>query len=180
MEPKLLCVIAQLTCLQNYTFLLGIRYLKRYLHISFTRMQFKTVNLLKIHGYSYSMIPFVILVVVNSLLIYHSIRNPPSLAFSQSKTRKAKNKTMTYTITTLTIMFIVTTLPYSIATGYWYDSLNSNKNGRIIIGTLSLLSFSYHSFNFVIFFLTNKQFLRECKSFISESKLKYNRNQTWV
>lgn len=128
------------------------------------------ITFYKIHGYFYSIVPFLILVVVNSLLIYHSLNLSSRKALVRSKNRRAKHRTMTFTIVILTCMFICCTFPYAIATGYWFLELSTTRSGITVINFFSILSFSYHGLNFVVFFLTNRKFLFECKSLFRDGK----------
>lgn len=120
------------------------------------------MNLFKAHIFLYSLGPFCILLVVNSLLIYQSLK-PVKLKGLVSKKRKEKSKTLTFTIVALTVMFFCTSLPYTIITAYWYLQLINAPLGQFILNILSILSFSYHGLNFLIFFFTNIKFWKECK-----------------
>ena len=71
---------------------------------------------------------------------------------------------MTFTIVILTVMFLMSTLPYTFATTFFFLKLYDKPYGKLLINSLSLLSFSYHAFNCLILIVTNKQFLIECKS----------------
>lgn len=80
-----------------------------------------------------------------------------------SKRRKEKSKTLTYSIVLLTFFFFITSLPYSTVTAYFYIELINKPIGLFYLNCLAVLSFSYHSFNFIVFFLTNIKFWNECK-----------------
>ncbi|CAF0772754.1 unnamed protein product [Brachionus calyciflorus] len=116
----------------------------------------------KVHVYLYSIIPFCILLVINSLLIFKSLKPVQQIGLV-SKRRKEKSKTLTYTIVALILMFFCSSLPYSIVTAYWYMELIGRPIGVLILNALSVLSFSYHSLNFVIFLFTNVKFWQECQ-----------------
>ena len=124
----------------------------------------------KVHIFVYSLVPFLVLVAVNSMLIFRALTSgPKSLAFSQSSSssRNARKRTLTSTIVSLTIMFIVTSLPYTLAAAIWYRKVYAYPLGKLLLNSLSLLSFSYHSFNFFVLFCTNKLFLSECRLIFS-------------
>ena len=74
-----------------------------------------------------------------------------------------KKKSMSFTIILVTALFIICTLPYSVAVSYRYRGFLETNREKVVLSILRFLAFSYHSFNFLIFILTNKQFLRECK-----------------
>jgi hypothetical protein len=64
----------------------------------------------------YSIVPFVVLGIVNSFLIYHTIVIHGSL-ISRTNEDKAKRRTASYSIIAMTVAFIMLTLPNAIAGG---------------------------------------------------------------
>ena len=112
---------------------------------------------------------------MNSLLI-RKLVNLPEIDGSHGSQRK-KRFSMSFTIALFTALFILCTLPYSLVVAYIYEEMISNQNLKQILNFLRLLAFSYHSFNFIIFFITNKLFYREFKSLFNITCKKENRNK---
>ena len=121
----------------------------------------------------YSIIPFGLLFMVNLFLIVFTCKlERNSQTFN--RIRKRKQKKLTYTIIILTWLFILATLPYYVGTAYLYIEMQSSLIGKCIQNFLSILSFSYHSLNFVIFFVSNKIFLKETKEIVLGLKMWFN------
>ena len=60
-----------------------------------------------------------------------------------------------------TVVFLVTTAPYSIASMFFFSSLTPSN---LVVYLLSDWSFTYHSLNFVVFYFCNRVFRSEVKS----------------
>lgn len=123
----------------------------------------------------YSIVPFCILVVINFLIVNtlrHSRRNltmtrpiDDLTATSNSDASAMKKQTqMTVTVLVLTITFVLITLPGAIVSGFFYVDLYEVEWGQPLIVLLDDITFSYHAFNFVTLYLTNKVFNQEVKS----------------
>ena len=114
------------------------------------------------HSFLYSYIPFVLLA-INNLLLIHSIRSHHTITLTNSS--KTKQRSLNKTVLLITALFIVLTLPSSIASIY-YDQLIVSSAGFVILIALDSLTFSYHSFNIFVLLYTNKKFKRDFKVFI--------------
>lgn len=71
---------------------------------------------------------------------------------------------MTKTIIILTITFIVLTLPGAIVSAY-YNEIMALEAGHMIVNLSDDLSCTFHAFNFITLFLSNKQFSQRVKTF---------------
>jgi hypothetical protein len=118
----------------------------------------------KIHLILYSVVPFGLILVLNSLLILkmrsRSLIYIKSFSLSNSSSRKSKRNSMNKTVIILTFLFILMTLPSACAS-YFFDQLFVSEHGRFIVALCDAISFSYHGLNFVVYFLTNRRFRRK-------------------
>ena len=60
------------------------------------------------------------------------------------------------------MLFIIMTLPMSVVS-IFYSELEGSETGLMIIFGLDSVSFSYHAFNFIVLFFTNKRLLNQLK-----------------
>lgn len=70
----------------------------------------------------------------------------------------------------MTVAFIMLTLPNAIAGGYYIAVLFSTRLGTMILFITDCLAFSFHSFNFIVFLISNKRFNEEFRRMISSIK----------
>jgi len=119
------------------------------------------------HTFLYSIIPFIFLIVLNSLLIYYTLKKPNKVEPSLENL-SIRRKRLSLTIAILTLGFIITTIPSGIITGFLFDTLNTTKNGKMVIFICDSISFTYHSGKFLIMITYNSAFKQEFKSFIGE------------
>jgi hypothetical protein len=123
---------------------------------------------LKIHTCLYSVLPFLALLSINSLILVTAVQSsniiePNSTAIS---TRKRQ---LGLTITILTFYFIIATIPSGLITGFFYEKLNPNpKQGNLIIFICDSLAFTYHSSKFIVLVLFNSKFKQEYKQMSME------------
>lgn len=130
----------------------------------------------------YSIIPFVLLAVINVMLIYSTkFHNKVAIAATTTDSKIKKRRQMTITVFLITFLFILMTLPGSfgsiffvqkindynfikkgaIVSGFYFLSLSQTQIGSAVIILMDDISFSYHAFNFFTLLLTNKKFLSE-------------------
>lgn len=83
---------------------------------------------------------------------------------------KAKRKAISLSVIALTIAFILFTFPSAITVGYFLKDLLATRNGTIIFVSTSCLSTTYHSLNFIVLLLCNKQFMKELKLMLFKCK----------
>lgn len=110
-------------------------------------------------------VPYTLLIALNSFIIYRATH------YDRSHNATNRRKTeMTRTILILTFLFIFTSLPSTIITGYFYDSVAYLNIGQIVINLINGIQFSYPAFNFFILYFTNKLFADEFKAILSKIK----------
>lgn len=123
----------------------------------------------KVHTYLYSVVPFVILAITNALLITQTLlfRDTKKLGLSASTSQSSSNKLgPTISVISITLSFIILTLPNAIAGGYYITELFKTSTGTLILFITDCLLFTYHSCNLVVLLIFNKMFRKEFKSMI--------------
>lgn len=119
----------------------------------------------KIHLMTYSVVPFLVLLVANFLLIRKiKSRKLIHLSFSSSTNVKKskKNDRINRTVLLLTFLFIIMTLPLACAS-FFFTQLIISDFGLFAIVFFNCISFSYHGFNFIFMAFSNKIFREEYK-----------------
>ena len=126
----------------------------------------------------YSYAPFALLGLFNILLIFHLEKkkfihhhhhhqnnNQPTTNNNKNVTssRDKKQQSMNRTVITMTLVFIIMTLPGTIATIY-YDTLSMSNWGNILINLADTFDNMYHVLNIILLVLSNKKFYEEIKS----------------
>ena len=122
------------------------------------------INSLQAHSLLYSYIPFCLLAVNNLFLIYSIHVRKKAIASDPNSSHVRKKKSMNRTVIFITLIFILMTLPSSIASIY-FDQLIISSVGSVILIALDALSFSYHGLNILVLLYTNQQFKRDFKVF---------------
>ena len=120
-------------------------------------------------------VPYGFLLLFNVLIIYKAtkferIQKESKNVSSEAASRKKAH--MTRTILFLTFLFIATSLPGTIITGYFYWDVTKSNLGRLIINLVDGVQFSFPAFNFFILFFTNKQFAQQVNVFLLKMKTK--------
>ena len=113
----------------------------------------------KIHLLLYSAIPFILIFISNILLITflmkmnsRNVNNNPNNNARRSRTNK--------TIITMTITFILMTLPGAICS-FYYSELTNLSYGSFTILFFDCVTFSYHCLNFWFLYFTNHVYKNE-------------------
>jgi hypothetical protein len=127
-------------------------------------MSIRILNILnfQIQNYAYSIVPFTLLLVFNSLLVYN-IHLEKKRSIPVSKNRKKYIKAMTIINLISTLIFIVCTAPIAIVGAYFLNLFKSSENGLAWLSFLNFLRFLRHSINFVFLFISNRKFKKEAK-----------------
>lgn len=117
--------------------------------------------------YLYSIVPFFTLTLIDLFLIYvtvlsHWNKFKASSIHTQKNMRKKLN--MTRTVIILNLAFIITTLPSAIVSGYYFITLMNTDYGVLIITLCDNITFSFHSFNILTLYFSNKRFKKELRN----------------
>ena len=123
----------------------------------------------------YSFVPFALLLIANVLLIHkiffrrgRIVEEHHLNAFngrSPSSLFTKKNLSMTRTIITITLLFILMTSPSAFA-AIFYSELVKTEFGYELVNLFDKITFSYHGLTFVILYFSNKKFRSEFKRFV--------------
>ncbi|CAF1033244.1 unnamed protein product [Brachionus calyciflorus] len=122
------------------------------------------IDIAKLHLAFYSLIPFVILSIFNLLLI-KSLYKTSLLIHGPNDSKRIKQNQMTKTVIYMTLVFIVVTLSNATGTVLFNDLIVSDY-GSFLIRLFDMMSFVYHGFNFILFYMTNIRFRNEFKKVI--------------
>jgi hypothetical protein len=115
-----------------------------------------------VHLILYSAVPFLIMALFNSLLIYKSLNVCKKAAFASKNDGKKLKLTASLIITT--IVFLLMTLPSSIAFGFFMNDLLLYEYGEIILHFLDHFSYLNRSSLLFTFYLTNENFKKGVKN----------------
>ena len=104
------------------------------------------------------------LFVSNSLLVINIYRHSKNSMAAEGSTTDTANlnrvKSLTTTVMSITLLFIVMTSPTSLA-AFYYNQLLDTYAGILVLNFLNSLCFTYHSLNICILLVTNKKFSSE-------------------
>ena len=87
-----------------------------------------------------------------------------------SKNSGDKRKAMSITVIAMTSCFLIMTLPYTLARGYFLTALSATPAGLSILFLCDSIAFTYHGINFVILYVTNKKFKEIVRNFFKRGK----------
>jgi hypothetical protein len=106
----------------------------------------------------YSLIPFAIMMIFNSLIIYKTFKMSRNLNRNnlQSVNAFRKKQQMTISLLIVTFIFLIMSLPNTIYFGFFSDY---NKNGKLSV-LLDHIGFMHHSTLFFSLYFTNNYFRR--------------------
>ena len=105
----------------------------------------------------------------NTQLIYLVYKNKNRSNLTTSNNKEIK---MSITVITITILFILFTLPTaSIQYNIVYKNLYSTELGQLCILLCNAVTYTYQASNFIILYLSNNQFSMELKSIIYRNKV---------
>ncbi len=85
----------------------------------------------KVHGYLYSFVPFTLLIITNSLLIYQTKSKIKKVTKHATDSTITKRTAMSVTIMLMTVSFIAMTLPVALAGGYFFPRLIGTVEGIV-------------------------------------------------
>lgn len=125
----------------------------------------------KIHLFTYSFIPFVIMIACNFLTIKKLFQfKNNSTQRSATTTRDRKKRKLSIILLVTTFLFMVFSLQQVILFGYFFGNLASTKETFLILPASDLFSFTYIGMNFMIYLFTNRVFRNEAKFYLFQLK----------
>lgn len=127
-----------------------------------------------IHLCLYSLLPFPILAIFNSLIIY--LTRDTARHVNENSKNKAKfgQRFVTRLLIFLTTSFICSTLPSSIVYAFWHTEILQKKYGRVLLNFLNTIQFSRHGLNWIIYLYSSSVMRSEFKKCISCAILEYD------
>lgn len=130
------------------------------------------------HTYLYAVGPFCVLTLTNILLVYEVVYKDKQTLHEDFQRKIEKRRELTKVIIGLTIPFIICLLPSSIAGGYYYRDIISTEIGLAVLYFLDKILFSYHSMNFFVLIIFNKEFRRNIKFCFASKRVNPESNLT--
>jgi hypothetical protein len=101
----------------------------------------------------YNGVPFILMAVLNSGVIYHLIRLKRTTTIQNSR---IQHRSISITLVITTILFMFLTIPPTICYGFFYFQINLT-----ILHLLDALMYTYHVSAFFLYLLTFKEFQQE-------------------
>ena len=102
----------------------------------------------------YNCAPFILMVILNSSMIYHltHLRSTSSIHNS-----RIHHRTISITLVLTTFLFLLMTTPATVAFGFFYSTASIT-----ILHLLDGILYTYHILSFPLYFITFKEFRQEC------------------
>ncbi|CAF1510300.1 unnamed protein product [Adineta steineri] len=101
----------------------------------------------------YNCLPFLLMVLFNSGVIYHLMRLRRTSTIQNSRIR---HRAITITLVVTTFLFLIMTIPATVAFGFF-----GNTAGDIVLYTLDSILYTYHILSFPLYMITFTEFRRE-------------------
>nr|QVK45793.1 G protein-coupled receptor [Proales similis] len=121
----------------------------------------------KVHAFTYSFVPSLALIVINSFVAYNALKkttkiNPKSGQFI------LKKKRLSLAIGVVTFGFMIGTIPSAVVSGFANTSKSVPASSKLILFICDSVSFTYHSCKFQILVKFNSNFRQEFRTLLSE------------
>jgi hypothetical protein len=101
----------------------------------------------------YNCIPFILMVIFNSGVIYHLIHLRRTTTIRNSR---IQNRTITLTLVITTSLFLIMAIPANVADSFF------RKSNQTILHFLDGILYTYHITSFPLYLITFSEFRREC------------------
>lgn len=113
------------------------------------------------HLLLYCLIPFVIMLICNSIIIYNIAFITKKVQLSNASSIRRRRK-MTRMLLLITFSFIILTLPSSTTHAFFRSYLKGKSYRRLVILINNSLLYTSHTINFFLYVLTIPQFRKDC------------------
>ena len=113
----------------------------------------------KIHSYLYSFIPFCLILILNSLLVYHLYQVKKSIKNLNQSALLKNQFSISITILAMSFLFVLSTSPGAVISQF-FSILIQTETGTIVLYIGDNITFSYHALTIVILMVSNKEFYR--------------------
>lgn len=127
-----------------------------------------------LHLCLYSLLPFPILAIFNSLVIYLTRDTARQASEYNKKKAKFGQRFVTRLLIFLTFSFICTTLPSTIVYAFWHIEILQKKYGRVLLNLLNTIQFSRHGLNWIIYLYSSSVMRTEFKKCFSCAIVDFN------
>ena len=117
----------------------------------------------------YNCLPFLFMVIFNSGVIYYLIDLRRSTTIQNSRIH---HRAISITLVIHTFLFLLMTIPGTLAYAFFYQSATTT-----VLHLLDSILYTYHTLSFPLYFITFREFRRECLSVI---RLKNNRRSSSI
>lgn len=143
----------------------------------------------KISLYFGFILPYVLLIAINLWIIYiatkfeRTQKNVVSCLSTAShvESRSARKKAqMTRSILFITFLYIVVTIPSTLVSAFFFDSLQAIDIGFLVLDLVDMLHFSYPAFNFFILFFSNKLFAKEFRKVFKSNQVSFSDTNSYL
>ncbi|CAF1270123.1 unnamed protein product [Adineta steineri] len=102
----------------------------------------------------YNCVPFILMVIFNSGVIYHLIKRRQTRIIQQSY---IQHRAISITLVITTFLFLIMTIPATIVAAFFFTTPTTSL-AKILDSAL----YTYHITSFPLYFITFKEFRREC------------------
>ena len=110
----------------------------------------------------YNCIPFLLMTIFNSGVIYHLIHRHQTSTVQNSR---IPHRAVSITLVTTTFLFLIMTTPATIAFGFFLDTA-----GDVVLYTLDAMLYTYHISSFPLYMITFNEFRKEFINMITCNK----------
>lgn len=117
------------------------------------------------HMYAYSFVPFVIMIIFNSLLVFKTLMPPKFHHKPKSDNHINEKRRITISLLTINFAFCLMTFPGSFVYGYLYGQMSKSQLGKAIMHFLDYFSLLNRASLFLNCFIANKNFRKALLKF---------------
>ncbi|CAF1418694.1 unnamed protein product [Adineta ricciae] len=111
-----------------------------------------------IHMFIYSIIPFILMMIFSSISLYYLSKVRQTTTIQNSK---IPHRSISITLISTSLVFIIVRTPTSICYGFFYDNLSETLLGRRIINVFDSLLYTSPILDFPLYLITFSEFRRE-------------------
>ena len=111
-----------------------------------------------VHLFVYTGVPFVLMVVFNSGVVYHLLRIRRESTLQNSR---IQHRAISITLVVTTSLFLILTTPSGVAFSFFHSTAPD-----FILRLLDAIYFTYHILSFPLYLITFTEFRRECIAMI--------------
>jgi hypothetical protein len=107
----------------------------------------------------YNIIPFILMLIFNTLIIRHLILIKRTSTLQKSRIR---HSSISIPILLSAFLFCIMTTPPAIIFAFFHNQISSEIFRSLLLSLLDSIKYTYHSLSFFLYFITLVEFRREC------------------